>query len=255
MKTAGDFGSQGEPPSHPELLDWLATELMQNGWDVKTFMKGLVMSATYRQSSHVTPDLYAKDPKNRLLARGPRFRLDAEMLRDQALAVGGLLSDKLGGPSVKPPQPKGIWEAVAYSGSNTKIFKADKDPEKIHRRTLYTFIKRTAPAPQMGTFDAPPRESCVVVRERTNTPLQALLILNDPQYVEAARALAERVMKSKAETAAAKAATMFRLAAGRSATDEEIVELVESYQQELKHFQDNPEAAKTTHRHRCDSTI
>lgn len=244
VKTAGDFGSQGEPPSHPELLDWLATELMQNGWDVKAFMKGLVMSATYRQFSHVTPELYAKDPKNRLLARGPRFRLDAEMLRDQALAVSGLLSDKLGGPSVKPPQPKGIWEAVAYSGSNTKIFKADKDPEKIHRRTLYTFIKRTAPAPQMGTFDAPPRESCVVVRERTNTPLQALLILNDPQYVEAARALAERVMKTEAETAAAKAATMFRLAAGRSATDEEIVELVESYQQELQHFQDNPEAAK-----------
>ncbi|MEQ8839118.1 MAG: DUF1549 and DUF1553 domain-containing protein, partial [Lacipirellulaceae bacterium] len=244
VKTAGDFGSQGEPPSHPELLDWLATELMQSGWDVKAFMKGLVMSATYLQSSHVTPDLYAKDPKNRLLARGPRFRLDAEMLRDQALSVSGLLSDKLGGPSVKPPQPKGIWEAVAYSGSNTKIFKADKDPEKIHRRTLYTFIKRTAPAPQMGTFDAPPRESCVVVRERTNTPLQALLILNDPQYVEAARALAERVMKSKAETPAAKAATMFRLAAGRSATDEEILELVESYQQELKHFQDNPEAAK-----------
>ena len=119
-----------------------------------------------------------------------------------------------------------------------------KSPEKIHRRTLYTFIKRTAPAPQMGTFDAPPRESCVVVRERTNTPLQALLILNDPQYVEAARGLAERVMKSKAESPANKAATMFRLAAGRSATDEEVIELVESYQRELKHFQDNPEAAK-----------
>ena len=194
VKTAEDFGAQGEPPSHPELLDWLAVQFREDGWDVKRFMKRLVMSATYRQSSRVTPDSLAKDPANRLLARGPRFRLDAETLRDQAFFAAGLLIENVGGPSVKPPQPAGLWEAVAYTDSNTAHFKADTGVEKIHRRSFYTFWKRTAPPPQMTTFDAPSRESCQVRRERTNTPLQALLMMNEPQYIEAARALAERTL-------------------------------------------------------------
>ena len=192
VKTTNDFGAQGEAPSHPELLDWLAVDFMENGWDVKRLVRQMVVSAAYRQTSHASPELYKRDPENRLLARGSRFRLDAEMLRDQALYSSGLLVEKMGGPSVKPPQPAGLWEAVGYSGSNTVKFVADKGHEKVHRRTLYTFIKRTAPPPEMNTFDAPSRESCIVRRERTNTPLQALLLLNDPQYVEAARGLAER---------------------------------------------------------------
>ena len=195
VKTAEDFGAQGEPPSHPELLDWLAVQFREDGWDVKRFMKRLVMSATYRQSSRVTPESLAKDPANRLLAHGPRFRLDAEMLRDQALFAGGLLIETVGGPSVKPPQPFGLWEAVAYTDSNTAHFKADTGVEKLHRRSFYTFWKRTSPPPQMTTFDAPSRESCQVRRERTNTPLQALLMMNEPQFIEAARALAERTLR------------------------------------------------------------
>ncbi len=159
---------------------------------MKRFMKRMVMSAAYRQSSRVTPEKLAKDPANRLLSRGPRYRLDAEMLRDQALFASGLLVEHVGGPSVKPPQPAGLWEAVGYSGSNTVHFKADAGVEKVHRRSFYTFWKRTAAPPQMTTFDAPSREACTVRRERTNTPLQALLLMNEPQLVEASRALAQR---------------------------------------------------------------
>ena len=192
VKTSEDFGSQGDPATHPELLDWLAVQLQDDGWDVQKTLRRIVMSETYRQdaSVHGPADI---DPENRLLSRGPRFRLDAEVLRDQALFVSGLLVEKLGGPSVKPPQPDGLWFAVGYSGSNTVRFKPDVGPDKVHRRTLYTFLKRTAPAPQMSIIDAPSRESCTVRRERTNTPLQALLLLNDPQYVECARGLADRV--------------------------------------------------------------
>ena len=188
VKTAEDFGSQGEPPSHPELLDWLAVQFQDDGWNVKRFMKRLVMSATYMQSSRLTPEGLARDPANRLLARGPRFRLDAEIVRDQAFFLGGLLVERTGGPSVKPPQPAGLWEAVGYTDSNTARFTADIGAEKVHRRSLYTFWKRTSPPPQMTALDAPSRESCQVRRERTNTPLQALLLLNEPQMVEASRA-------------------------------------------------------------------
>jgi len=155
VKTAEDFGSQGEPPSHPELLDWLAVQFREDGWDVKRFMKRLVMPATYRQSSHLTPESLARDPANRLLARGPRFRLDAEMIRDQGFFLSGLLIEQVGGPSVKPPQPAGLWEAVGYTDSNTARFTADNGAEKVHRRSLYTFWKRTSPPPQMTTLDAP----------------------------------------------------------------------------------------------------
>lgn len=237
VKTSEDFGSQGEPPSHPQLLDALAVEFRESGWNVKHLMKTMVMSSTYRQSSKVTPQLLEKDPANRLLARGPRFRLDAEMLRDQALAVSGLLVNKLGGPSVKPPQPDGLWFAVGYSGSNTVRFKADKGPEKVYRRTLYTFIKRTAPPPQMSTFDAPSRESCTVRRERTNTPLQMLLLMNDPQYVEAARALAERSISEGGGSPAERAAYMFRLCTARRPDKTELDELTSFYEANLAEFE------------------
>ncbi len=191
VKTSEDFGSQGQPPSHPELLDWLAVDFQQNGWDVKRLIQSIVMSETYRRSSQLSDEMYQIDPENRLLARGSRHRLDAEVLRDQALALSGLMIDQQGGPSVKPPQPDGLWKAVGYSGSNTVQFVADSG-DKVYRRSIYTFWKRTAPPPQMSTFDAPSRESCTARRERTNTPLQALLLMNEQQYVEAARALAKR---------------------------------------------------------------
>lgn len=242
VKTVDDFGSQGEMPSHPQLLDWLAVQLIQDDWDVKQTMKRLVMSATYRQSSDVTAELYRRDPENRLLARGPRFRLDAEMLRDQALALSGLLVRDLGGPSVKPPQPD-LWFAVGYSGSNTVRFKQDQGREKVHRRTLYTFIKRTAPPPQLSTFDAPSRETCSVRRERTNTPLQALLLMNDPQYVECARALAERAMREGGGDPPARAAWLFQQATGRLPDDVELEQLVATFQDHWTHFRQDAAAA------------
>ena len=244
VKTAEDFGAQGEPPSHPELLDWLAVQFREDGWDVKRFMKRLVMSATYRQSSRVTPESLAKDPANRLLARGPRFRLDAEMLRDQALFAGGLLVETVGGPSVKPPQPSGLWEAVAYTDSNTAHFKADTGVEKIHRRSFYTFWKRTSPPPQMTTFDAPSREACQVRRERTNTPLQALLMMNEPQFIEAARALAERTLREGGRTADDRLAYMFRLVTSRSPDTKDLAELSSAFNDLTAHYTKEPEAAK-----------
>jgi hypothetical protein len=244
VKTAEDFGIQGEHPSHPELLDYLAVQFVDDGWDVKKMMKRLVTSTTYRQSSRVTPESLAKDPANRLLSRGPRFRLDAEELRDQALAVSGLLVEKLGGPAVKPPQPPGLWEAVAYVGSNTGRFTPDTGNEKIHRRTLYTFLKRTAPPPEMSILDAPSREACVVRRERTNTPLQALMMLNDPQYVEAARALAQLAMKSGGAEPQARIAFMFKRATARNPDGKETDELIAAYNDFLKKYQGDAKAAK-----------
>jgi hypothetical protein len=198
VKTAGDFGVTGELPSDQALLDWLAIDFRDHGWDVKRLMKQIVMSATYRQSSVVTKDKLEKDPENRLFSRGPRFRMDAEMVRDYALASSGLLSAKIGGPSVKPYQPPGVWEAVAMIGSNTRDYKQDSG-ESLYRRSMYTFWKRSAPPASMDVFNAPNREHCVMVRERTNTPLQALVTMNDPQFVEAARRLAERALQATAD--------------------------------------------------------
>ncbi len=195
VRTAGDFGVTGELPSHPELLDWLAIDFRDSGWDVKRFFKQIVMSSTYRQASTATLEKLEKDRENRLLSRGPRFRMDAEMIRDGALAASGLLSPKIGGPSVKPYQPDGVWEAVAMIGSNTRNYVRDSG-ESLYRRSLYTFWKRSAPPAQMEIFNAPSRETCTVRRERTNTPLQALVTLNDEQFVEAARRLAELAVKS-----------------------------------------------------------
>ena len=243
VKTSEDFGSQGEPPSHPELLDWLAIQFVNDGWDVKAMMKRLVMSATYRQASRTTAESAARDLDNRLYSRGPRFRLDAEMLRDQALAVSGLLVNKLGGPGVKPPQPDGLWHAVGYSGSNTVRFVADQRPDQVHRRTIYTFIKRTAPPPQMGTFDAPSRELCTVRRERTNTPLQALLLMNDPQYVEAARALAARVL-NEAASINDRIDLMFQLCTARPPHDSERTELASVVEDHRQMFRSDPASAR-----------
>lgn len=193
VKTSEDFGSQGTPPSHPELLDELAIEFRESGWDVKSFMKRLVMTRAYQRSSKTSPTILAADPNNRLLARGPRFRLDAEMLRDQMLALSGLLVDQRGGPSVKPPQPAGLWAAVGYTDSDTATFVADEG-DRIYRRSVYTFWKRTSAPAVMTTFDAPSRESCTARRERTNTPLQALLLLNEPQTLESSQRLAEQAL-------------------------------------------------------------
>jgi len=194
VKTSEDFGSQGQPPTHPELLDWLAAEFRESGWDVKRLFKLMVTSAAYRQSALASEEKLKLDPDNRLLSRGPRFRMDGEMVRDCALSASGLLTPKIGGPSVKPYQPDGIWEAVAMEGSNTRFYKRDAG-EKLYRRSLYTFWKRSAPPPSMDIFNAPTRETCTVRRERTNTPLQALVTLNDPQFVEAARHLAQRALQ------------------------------------------------------------
>jgi hypothetical protein len=195
VRTSGDFGVAGELPSHQDLLDWLAVDFRESGWDVKRFFKQLVMSATYRQSASVTPVKLERDPQNRLLSRGPRFRMDGEMVRDYALAASGLLVRKIGGPSVRPYQPDGVWEAVAMIGSNTRDYRADSG-ESLYRRGMYTFWKRSAPPASLDIFNAPSREVCTVRRERTNTPLQALVTLNDPQYVEAARHLAQNALRA-----------------------------------------------------------
>ena len=200
VKTAGDFGVSGEMPSHPDLLDWLAVEFRESGWDTRRLFKLLVTSATYRQGQTVTPEKLQKDPQNRLLSRGPRFRMDAEMIRDYALSASGLLVNKIGGRSVKPYQPPGVWEAVAMPESNTRNYEPEKG-DNLYRRSLYTFWKRSAPPASMDIFNAPSRETCTVRRERTDTPLQALVTLNDPQFIEAARRLAERALKSGESTA------------------------------------------------------
>ncbi|HEV3256952.1 MAG TPA: DUF1553 domain-containing protein [Gemmataceae bacterium] len=193
VKTTEDFGISGELPSHTELLDWLAVEFRESGWDVKRFFKLLVTSAAYRQSAATTADKLEKDPQDRLLSRGPRFRVDAEVIRDYALAASGLLARKIGGPSVKPYQPDGVWEAVAMIGSDTRDYRRDNGLS-LYRRSLYTFWKRAAPPASMDIFNAPTRETCTVRRDRTNTPLQALVTLNDPQFVEAARHLGQTTL-------------------------------------------------------------
>jgi len=236
VKTAEDFGSQGEPPSHPELLDWLATEFVRTGWDVKRLLKTLVMSATYRQSSRVTPELLARDPENRLLARAPRVRLPAEMIRDQALAVSGLLVEKVGGPSVKPYQPAGLWKEL--SGTD---YEQDHG-ENLWRRSLYTFWKRTSPQPTMTAFDAAGREMCRVRPSRTNTPLQALALMNDVTFVEAARCLAQRVMREAGPAPEARVRHAFRLALTREAKPAEIQVLLANLADNLARFRAHPNA-------------
>jgi hypothetical protein len=243
VETSEDFGSRGERPSHPQLLDWLACEFMSPAegtpWSMKRMHRLIVLSATYRQSAAVTPGVLERDPYNRLLARGPRSRLAAEAVRDQALAISGLLSRKIGGPSVMPPQPDGIWNSP-YSGEKWQT----SSGEDRYRRGMYTFWKRTAPYPAFLSFDAPSREFCVVRRPQTNTPLQALTLLNDPVYIEAARALARRMIKEVEGEPAARATRGFRLALGRSPKAAELERLVGLYQSELGHYHQDAKAAE-----------
>ena len=220
VRTAGDFGVAGELPSNQELLDWLALEFRDRNWDIKQFYRLLVSSATYRQSALATPAKLEADPANRLLSRGPRFRMDAEMIRDYALAAGGLLVDRIGGPSVRPYQPEGVWEAVAMIGSNTRDYRADTG-DKLYRRSLYTFWKRSAPPASMEIFNAPSREFCTVRRDRTDTPLQALVTLNDPQFVESARHLAERTLLEGGSTPEGRAEFMAKRLLARPLQPEE----------------------------------
>jgi hypothetical protein len=239
VKTVEDFGSQGEWPSNPDLLDWLATEFVNRGWDMKALQKTIVMSATYRQSSKVNPDLLQKDPENRMLARGPRVRLSAEMIRDQALAIAGLLVEKIGGPSVKPYQPPGLWKEL--SGGDD--YKPDHG-DNLHRRSLYTFWKRTAPPPMMMNFDAAGRETCTVRELRTNTPLQSLNLMNDVTYLEAARKIAERMMREGGTAPAERIAFGFELATGRPPEGRESEILLSNFHYSLDLFQGDPGSAK-----------
>jgi len=244
VKTAEDFGTQGTPPVHPELLDWLATEFIASGWNIQKMLKLMLTSATYQQSNLATPEKFKHDPDNTLLSRGPRYRLDAETIRDNALAISGLLHSKTGGPSVKPPQPDGLWKAVGFTGSNTDTFVKDKGPDKVYRRSLYTFWKRTAPPPQMNILDAPSREACTIRRERTNTPLQALMLMNDPQFFEAARALAERTLKEGGKTPEARIDYIFETATARLPKPTEKTLLLQTFHAHQQEMAANPETAK-----------
>ncbi len=252
VKTVDDFGAQGDPPSHPELLDWLACEFMspspqpspprgegaRRGWDVKALQRLIVTSATYRQSSKVTPALLQKDPDNRLLARGPRLRLPAEMVRDQALFASGLLVEQQGGPSVKPYQPAGLVKEL----TGTEDYQQDTG-EGLYRRSLYTFWKRTVAPPQMLTFDAAGRETCVVRETRTNTPLQALTLLNDVTYVEAARVLAQRIMTEAGRSPEDRLTLAFRVVTARNPSPAELKVLVSGFHAHLADYRNDPEAA------------
>jgi hypothetical protein len=225
VKTVEDFGSQGELPSHPQLLDWLATEFIRTGWDVKALQRLIVTSATYRQSSQSTPELTEKDPDNRLLARGPRFRLPAEFIRDSALAASGLLQEHVGGPSVYPYSPDNLWEDIAYGDRFSAQVYPEVKPSGLYRRSLYTFWKRTAPPATLSTFDAPDREKCVARRPLTNTPLQALTLLNDPTFIEASRFLAERMIGKGGHSDAERIRYGFRLVTGRTPEAREVAVL------------------------------
>ncbi len=243
VETVEEFGKQGEPPSHPELLDWLAVQFMDGSgggtpWSMKALHRLLVTSATYRQSSKVPAELRERDPFNRLYARGPRVRLEAEMIRDQALAAAGLLSPKIGGPSVMPPQPDGLWQVV-YSGDKWETSKG----EDKHRRGLYTFWRRSIPHPMMTTFDAPSREFCVLRRNRSDTPLQALNTLNDPVFIEAAQALARKIAAAPGDVKS-RAAFAFRTVLARSATGAEIARLTQLFDSELAHYTADVPAAE-----------
>lgn len=240
VRSLEDFGAQGEWPSHPQLLDWLAVDFVENGWDMKRAIKQMVMSSTYRQSSTVSPEKLAADPENRLLSRGSRFRLQAEFVRDNALAASDLLVAKIGGAGVKPYQPDGLWNEVSLNGGLRFV---QDHGEKLYRRSMYIYWKRSAPAPAMTIFDAPTREKCSLRRSRTNTPLQALVVLNDIQFVEAARVLAESALKKGGASFDDQLTYAYRRATGVRPTDGVRSILSEAYSEELERFRNDGEAA------------
>ena len=241
VETVEDFGLQGTWPSHPKLLDWMARDFVDNGWDVKRLIKKIVLSETYQQSSIVTAKQLKLDPSNRYLSRGPRFRLAGEFLRDQALAISGLLNSKMGGPGVKPYQPEGLWNEVSL---DKKVrFKVDSG-DKLYRRSLYTYWKRSAPPPNMVLFDAPTREKCTLRRGETNTPLQALVLLNDPQYVEAARVFAERILREGGDSVGDKIDFAIRNATSKAPSPKMIEVLSKLVEKELKTFRTDSKRAK-----------
>jgi hypothetical protein len=233
VESVEDFGAQGQWPSHPALLDWLAVDFVESGWDTKRAIKQMVMSSAYRQSSRADAKKLAADPENRLYARGPRFRLQGEFVRDNALAVAGLLVPTIGGPSVKPYQPPGLWEELGFAGTR---FVQDSG-EKLYRRSMYIYLRRSSPPPSMAMFDAPSREKCVIRRSRTNTPMQALVTLNDVQFVEAARALAERSIREGGGTTAERIAYAYRLTTGTPPKPAMLKLLEDAYAEELKVFE------------------
>jgi hypothetical protein len=240
VKTSDDFGAQGTPPTHPELLDWLATEFVASGWDVKHMIKLMAMSATYRQSSHASKELRERDPTNLLLARQNRFRLDAEFVRDNALAISGILSPKVGGPSVKPYQPEGYWQ---YLNFPVREYHPDHG-EAQHRRGMYTYWQRTLPHPSLIAFDAPSREECTADRPRSSTPLQALVLLNDPTYVEAARAFAERIIKQGGSSVSERLRYAYELALSREIKPAETQLLTALYEKHLAEYRADAAAAQ-----------
>lgn len=240
VRSVGDFGAQSTPPTHPGLLDWLAVDFVENDWDVKRMLKQIVMSKTYRRSSKVESIHREKDSENELLARAPRFRLQGEFIRDHALALGGLLNPTVGGPGVKPYQPANIWNEVSLNGGLR--YRQDKG-DRLYRRSMYTYWKRSSPMPNMLIFDSPSREKCVIQRQRTNTPLQALVTLNDPQFLEAARAFAQRLLKSDKSSTRDRIDLAYRYATARPASGREVEILTNLYQENLNRFQSAPETA------------
>jgi hypothetical protein len=243
VRTSEDFGLRGEPPSHPELLDWLAVELVESGWDVKHLQKLIVFSAVYRQSPRGAAGVRERDPANRLLARSSRYRLDAEGVRDAALVISGLLAPIVGGPSVKPYQPAGLWNDVVYDKKNTQTYEPDVGPG-LYRRGIYTYWKRQVPPPMLQLFDAPTRETCVVRRQRTNTPLQALALLNDPQFVECARVFAQRACLTGPAADSDRLAWCFRRATCRMPAAPELAELAALLASMRAEFAGDPAAAE-----------
>ena len=242
VETTEDFGIVGQRPSNPELLDWLAVEFRDSGWNIKHMYKLMVMSAAYRQSAKATPEQLAKDPKHLFLAHGPRFRMDAEMLRDVALQSGGLLQNRIGGPSVKPYQPSNVWEQVGIGGSDTLVYEQQQG-DALYRRSMYTYWKRMAMLPDMDAFDAPMRDVVCTRRQRTDTPLQALVTMNDVQWVEAARALAERVIKDGRDKPEKRIQLMSQILLAHDPPPRMLAVLEGSLDQMKMHYAADPKAA------------